>query len=72
MEVAEGNYEGIGAYISTNSNGYSYIVAPMKNSPAEKAGIKAGDIIYEVDDKIVTDKTSDEIVAMIKGKEGTI
>lgn len=71
MEVSEGNYEGIGAYISTNSSGYCYIVSPMKDSPAEESGIKAGDIIYKVDDKIVTDKTSDEIVAMIKGKEGT-
>lgn len=71
MEVTEGNYEGIGAYISTNSNGYCYIVAPMKDSPAEEAGIKSGDIIYKVDDKIVTDKTSDDIVTMIKGKEGT-
>ena len=71
MEVTEGNYEGIGAYISTNLNGYCYIVAPMKDSPAEEAGIKSGDIIYKVDDKIVTDKTSDEIVTMIKGKEGT-
>ena len=49
LEVAEGNYEGIGAYISTNSDGYCYIVSPMKDSPAEEAGLESGDVIYKVD-----------------------
>ena len=71
MEVTQGNYEGIGAYISTNSEGYCYIVAPMKDSPAEEAGLKSGDIIYKVNGEVVTGKSSDEIVALIKGKEGT-
>ena len=71
MEVTQGNYEGIGAYISTNSEGYCYIVAPMKDSPAEEAGLKSGDIIYKVNGEVVTGKSSDEIVAFIKGKEGT-
>lgn len=71
MEVTQGNYEGIGAYISTNSEGNCYIVAPMKGSPAEEAGLKSGDIIYKVNGEIVTDKSADEIVALIKGKEGT-
>ena len=44
----------------------------MKGEPAEKVGIKAGDIIYKVDGEIVTSKTSDEIVSLLKGKEGEI
>ena len=71
MESIEGNYVGIGAYVGVNDSGYSYIVQPMKQSPAEKAGLKTGDVIYKVDDVNVLEKTSEEVVAMIKGEEGT-
>ncbi len=71
MDSIEGNYVGIGAYVGVNDSGYSYIVQPMKQSPAEKAGLKTGDVIYKVDDVNVLEKTSEEVVAMIKGEEGT-
>ena len=71
MESIEGNYVGIGAYVGVNDSGYSYIAQPMKQSPAEKAGLKVGDVIYKVDDVNVLEKTSEEVVAMIKGEEGT-
>lgn len=71
LEMSKGEYCGIGAYVSTNDKGLCYIVSTMKGEPAEKVGIKAGDIIYKVDGEIVTSKTSDEIVSLLKGKEGT-
>ena len=60
LESASGEYVGIGAYVSQNDSGYIYIVAPIKGSPAEKAGLKAGDIIYKVDGKDVSDQTTEQ------------
>ena len=71
LETATGEYEGIGAYVSQNGKGYTYIVAPIKGSPADKVGLKSGDVIYKINGKVVTDKTTDQIVAMLKGKENT-
>lgn len=52
QEKTNGVYCGIGAYISADSKtGIVTIVKPMKNSPCEKAGVKAGDIIFAVDGK---------------------
>ena len=71
LETATGEYVGIGAYVSMNDNGHTYIVSPIKGSPADKAGLKTGDVFYKVNGKVVTDKDTDEIVAMLKGKENT-
>lgn len=72
MEKTSGKFCGIGAYVSQDANtGAITIVKPMKNSPAEKAGIKAGDIVYKIDGKDVTGKDLSAVMAMIKGEEGT-
>ncbi len=71
LETATGEYVGIGAYVAMNDKGYTYIVSPIKGSPAEKIGLKTGDIIYKIDGKVVTDKETDEIATMLKGKENT-
>lgn len=47
------------------------IVKPMKDSPCEKAGAKAGDIIYSVDGTEVTGKEISQVQAMLKGEKGT-
>ena len=39
----QGSYEGIGAEVSTNANGQVVIVAPIDGSPAQAAGVRAGD-----------------------------
>lgn len=70
LESTNGVYCGIGAYISTDTKtGAVTIVKPMENSPCEKAGIKAGDIIYAVDDKEVTGMEISEVQAMVKGEQ---
>lgn len=68
----EGNYVGIGIYMLQNTEENNVVVlAPIKNSPAETAGIKSGDIIKKVNDKEYTAEEFDKISADIKGKEGT-
>jgi carboxyl-terminal processing protease len=65
-----GVYSGIGAQIGME-NGMPVIVSPFDGSPAQKAGVKAGDIILEVDGQDVTTWTLNEIVEHIRGEEGT-
>ncbi len=72
MEQTSGSFVGIGVFISPNSDDeHITIIAPIEGSPAEKVGIKPGDKILKVDDKVVTAKDSDKAIGMIKGKEGT-
>lgn len=72
QEKTEGIYCGIGTYISVDANnGVVTIVRPMKNSPAEKAGIQAGDILYAVEGKEVTGMEISQVQALIKGEKGS-
>ena len=67
----EGSFHGIGAYVDTNSEGYPIIISPMENSPAEAAGILAGDIILEIDGIKANTITLRESILRIRGPEGT-
>lgn len=68
----EGNYVGIGIYMMQNTKDNNIVVlAPIKGSPAESAGIKSGDIIKKVDGKEYIAEDFDIISTYIKGKEGT-
>lgn len=72
VESTSGSYCGIGAYISTDAKtGMVSIVEPMKGSPCEKAGAKAGDLIYEVDGKDVSKMELSQVQALVKGKKGS-
>ena len=72
MEKTSGTFYGIGAYVTQNTDtGAITIVKPMKNSPAEKAGLKAGDIIYAINDERVSGKDLSAVLAQIKGEEGS-
>jgi carboxyl-terminal processing protease len=65
-----GKFSGIGAQVGVE-DGLPVIVAPFDGSPAEKAGIKAGDIIIEVDGVDVTSWPLGDIVENIRGEAGT-
>jgi len=65
-----GVYSGIGAQLGME-NGMPIIVSPFDGSPAQKAGVKAGDIIMEVDGEDVTTWTLNDIVEHIRGEAGT-
>ena len=68
----EGIYYGIGAYVSkATTEDYCVISGTIENTPAEEAGLRADDIIYMVDGVDVGGMDISEVVALIKGKEGT-
>lgn len=66
----KGIFGGIGAEIGYR-DGRIVIIAPLKDNPAEKAGLMAGDRIVEVDGKSTEGLNVDEVVDMIRGDKGT-
>ena len=71
-DYLQGSFEGIGATVSKES-GQLTVVSPIKGSPAEQAGIKAGDVILEIDGEPTNDLTVTEAVMKIRGpKETTV
>ena len=72
MEATKGIYYGIGAYVSLDTTtGFAKISGIIANTPAEEAGLRENDIIYLVDGETTQGYDLSEVVAMIKGEEGT-
>lgn len=72
MEATEGQYVGIGSVVSVDmKTNEIIIVSPFSDSPAEKAGIKAGDRIIAIDGTEVTGEDLDLAISMMKGKADT-
>jgi carboxyl-terminal processing protease len=67
----DGEIEGIGAVISVNDDDEIMIISPLAGSPAEAAGIKAGDIIIKVDGVDITDMNLYETINLIRGPKGS-
>jgi carboxyl-terminal processing protease len=65
-----GKFSGIGAQLGVRDS-LPVIVAPFDGSPADKAGVKPGDIIMKVDGEDVTMMPLTDIVSRIRGEEGT-
>lgn len=65
-----GTFEGIGAELGKEGS-FIVIIAPIKGTPAEKAGIRPQDIIIEIDGESSTDITVTEAVKKIRGEKGT-
>lgn len=65
-----GEFEGIGAEIGIKDNAL-IVVAPLQDSPAERAGLAAGDKILAIDGKDTQGMALDAAVKMIRGKRGT-
>jgi carboxyl-terminal processing protease len=68
--MTTGQYGGIGSLIQKHDE-YIVISEPYDDSPAQKAGLKAGDILLEVDGKSVVGKTIQEMSTFLKGGAGT-
>ncbi len=66
----KGSFDGIGAEIGIRK-GILTVITPLKGSPAEKAGIKAGDKILKIDEKDTNDLGLDEAVQHIRGPHAT-
>ena len=61
---------GIGAEIGLRNNKPT-IIKPLENSPAQKAGIKAGEVIVKVNDEASSDWSVEKVVSKIRGEVGT-
>jgi carboxyl-terminal processing protease len=68
--LIDGNYEGLGLSV-TMQDGAVKVIAPMKGSPAEKAGVKAGDFITHLDGKLIYGLSLDDAVAQMRGPAGS-
>lgn len=69
-ESLEGKLEGIGAELSVEDKSL-VIVSPLRDSPAEKAGLLPGDIIFKIDGKLASDMTLFQAITSIRGAKGT-
>lgn len=69
-ENLHGSLEGIGAELSVKE-GFLVVVSPLKNSPAEKAGLLPGDIILQIEGKTTGEMTLFEAIMKIRGEKGT-
>jgi carboxyl-terminal processing protease len=67
----DGRFFGIGARLGFDYAGRPIILEPFFGSPAEQAGLKAGDRLLAVDGEDVTSLAIDQIVNLIRGQEGT-
>jgi carboxyl-terminal processing protease len=70
IEDVKGTFEGVGMEIGIRK-GQLQVIAPLEGTPAQKAGLRAGDKIMKVDDKPTADLTIDEAVNLIRGPKGT-
>lgn len=69
-ESISSSFQGIGAEIQER-NGFISVVSPIKNSPAEKAGILPNDQIIAVDGESIQGMSASEAVLLIRGEKGT-
>jgi len=65
-----GKFEGIGAQLGLKDNRV-VVIAPLKDSPAEKVGVMAGDFINQVDGNLTKNMTLNQTVSKIRGEKGT-
>jgi carboxyl-terminal processing protease len=66
----QGQFEGIGVYVEMK-DGHLVIVAPIDGSPAQQAGLQAGEIIMAVEGQNTADMPMDQVVGLIMGPAGT-
>ena len=71
MESSSGEYPGIGIYLAPNADNEIEIVSPIEDTPADKAGLLAKDLIIGVNGETVNADVMDEAIATIKGEPGT-
>ena len=66
----DGKFGGLGIEVSME-NGFVKVISPIDDTPAQRAGIKAGDVIVRLDDTPVKGMTLNEAVKIMRGKPGT-
>lgn len=68
--MIDGNYSGLGLSV-VSEDGAVKIISPFRGSPADKAGLKAGDYITHLDGDLIYGTDLDEAVSRMRGPEGT-
>lgn len=68
---SEGEYSGVGIVMAPTEDGHVVVVSPIEDTPADKAGILAGDIIMAVDGEKTTEDNFEEIADMVRGEVNT-
>ncbi len=71
QEEINGAFEGVGIQLGYDKEKRLAVMAPLKDTPADKAGILAGDLIVKIGDKDAVNLTLPEAVNLIRGKKGT-
>lgn len=71
-ESLSGTYEGVGVAITLNSEKEVVVSKVYENTPAEKAGVKEGDIILSINGESLEEKTTTDAVEIIKGLEDIV
>ncbi|MCH8504098.1 MAG: S41 family peptidase [Ectothiorhodospiraceae bacterium] len=70
QEGTSGQFGGLGIEIG-QENGFVKVIAPIDDTPAQRAGIRAGDLIIRLDGKPTRDMSLNEAVSMMRGEPGT-
>ncbi len=70
-EEIQGSFTGVGMEVGIKDKIVT-VIAPLKGTPAEKAGMKAGDKILKIDDTLTADMTIDKAIKLIRGEKGTV
>ncbi len=65
-----GNFEGVGMEVGMRDNTLT-VIAPLKDTPAYRAGIKAGDMIIRIDGDSISGFSTEQSIAIIRGEKGT-
>jgi carboxyl-terminal processing protease len=69
-EDVTGEFQGVGMEIGIRDNGLT-VIAPLEGTPAQRAGLRAGDKITKIDDTDTVGMTTDDAVKLIRGPKGT-
>ncbi|MDX2506873.1 MAG: S41 family peptidase [Gammaproteobacteria bacterium] len=69
-EGTSGEFGGLGIEVGME-DGLIKVISPIDDTPAQRAGIKTGDLIFRIDDKPVKEISLDEAVKLMRGKPGT-
>ena len=69
-ETTTGEFGGLGVEVG-RENGYIRVISPIDDSPADRAGIKAGDLIIRIDSKPLREIMPEEAAQMMRGAPGT-
>lgn len=70
-EELGGSFEGVGIQLGFNKEKRLVVIAPLKDTPADKAGVQAGDLIVKINDKDTTNMPLPDAVNLIRGEKGT-